>query len=92
MDEWAKGLLDPANRDAIEEANNSGSRSLRADLRTIAGNSLSRVAEKAASSNINWQSELVPVFDYEKKEPTFVMKKYASDSRYQSGTDIFRTP
>ena len=30
--------------------------------------------------------------DYEKKEPTFVMKKYAQDPRYQRENDIFHTP
>ena len=83
MDEWAKDLLEAEERTMIEECSASGSDT---SIQSLIGNSLSRVAEKAASSNINWQSELVPVFDYEKNEPTFVMSRYSSESRYQGNT------
>ena len=61
-------------------------------LQILVGNSLSQVAEKAASSNINWQSELVPVYDTLKREPTFVLHRYASESRYQAEPDIIFQP
>lgn len=80
MDEWAKGLLDAEEQSVIEEAENTSGSS---DLRRLVGQSLNFVAEKAASSNPNWQSELVPVFDYAKNEATYVLKQYANDSRYQ---------
>ena len=96
MDEWAKELLTPSERDRMEEVSRmspSKSRNdMSSELQVLVGDSLSRVAEKAAAQNIKWQSELVPVYDYEKKEPTFVMKKYAQDSRYQRENDIFYTP
>ena len=47
------------------------------------------MAEKAAAQNIRWQSELVPVYDYEKKEPTFVLKEYANNERYRRERDKF---
>jgi len=80
MDEWAKGLLDAEEQSVIEEAENTSGSS---DLRRLVGQSLNFVAEKAASSNPNWQSELVPVFDYAKNEAAYVLKQYANDSRYQ---------
>lgn len=91
MDEWVRDYLDDDQRTVIEEAKSSdGSDS--STLKSLLGNSLSFVAEKAASSNVKWQSELVPVFDYEKNEPTFVMSQFASEPRYQSERDIVFNP
>lgn len=89
MDEWAKELLDPAERDAIEEVSRCGGskNDMSPNLQHLVGHSLSCVAEKAAAQNIRWQSELVPVYDYEKKEPTFVLKEYANNERYRRETN-----
>ena len=91
MDDWCKDILDPTDRSVLEEASLGGllSKEDMSKLRLLTGNALSKVAEKAASSNVNWQSELVPVYDYEKKEPTFVMKEFECDHRYQREGGLF---
>ena len=91
MDEWVKTLLDPSDQEAIEEVSRCGGskNGMSPGVKTLVGDSLSFVAEKAAAQNIRWQSELVPVYDYEKKEPTFVMKQYANNDRYRRESDIF---
>jgi len=85
LNEWVKQLLDDNQRQLFEESkSNTGDLSCAStsSLQTLVGNALSYVAEKAASANINWQSEMTPVLDNEKKEPTFVMHKYALDPAY----------
>ena len=77
MDEWAKTLLNPAERILMSQLNaQDGSNGC---IEELIGNSLSRVAEKAASSSVNWQDELVAVFDHKTNESTYVLRKYAAE-------------
>ncbi|EJK54581.1 hypothetical protein THAOC_25776 [Thalassiosira oceanica] len=84
--EWVEQLLDDNQRRLFEELkSNTGDRSANTSaLQTLVGNALSYVAERAAATNITWQSEMTPVLDHVTNEPTFVLNEYASDPAYTS--------
>jgi len=84
--EWVEKLMDEDQRRLFEELkSNTGDRSANTSaLQTLVGNALSYVAERAAATNITWQSEMTPVLDHVTNEPTFVLNEYASDPAYTS--------